>query len=80
MVKYITLYCNLALASRCYLNGSCMHSEDFFYGTYCLCKHEIMWMELEDVKYHCIALHYYLLHTYNVAARISDVFFTSLVF
>ena len=33
-----------------------------------------MWMELEDVKYHCIALHYYLLRTYNVAARISDVF------
>ena len=32
-------------------------------------------MELEDAKYHCIALHYYLLRTYNVAARISDVFF-----
>jgi len=31
-VKYITLYCNLAQASRYYLNGSCMHSEDFFMG------------------------------------------------
>jgi hypothetical protein len=51
---YIALYCNLALASRCFPDGSWMHSEDFITGGYC--KHELTGLEMEDDRYHRIAL------------------------
>src|ERR1700712_590640 len=73
LVGYIAFYCNLALASRCCLDGSRMHSEDMIMGGYCLCKHEVTGLELEDDKYLRIALHYYVAQ--HLRCGYSDVFF-----